>query len=107
MGHKQLARWNGISPRDTLSPGQTLVIWSRVGKNAQIAETIAVPDTGPLFDSQSAVRYRVRKGDSLSHIAQRFNVSVSDLKRWNKLPGKYLQPGQRLKLYVDVTQQTL
>lgn len=107
VGHKQLARWNGISPRDTLSPGQTLVIWSRAGKNAQIAETITVPDTGPLFDSQSTVRYRVRKGDSLSHIAQRFNVSVSDLKKWNKLPGKYLQPGQRLKLYVDVTQQTL
>ncbi|MEW8289742.1 MAG: LysM peptidoglycan-binding domain-containing protein [Candidatus Thiodiazotropha endolucinida] len=40
-------------------------------------------------------------------MAQRFKVSVADLKRWNTLGSKYLQPGQRLKLYVDVTEQTL
>ena len=34
-------------------------------------------------------------------------TTVSDLKRWNTLDGKYLQPGQRLKLSVDVTEQTL
>jgi membrane-bound lytic murein transglycosylase D len=31
---------------------------------------------------------------------------VSDLRKWNGLrEGAYLQPGQRLKLYVDVTRQ--
>jgi membrane-bound lytic murein transglycosylase D len=50
------------------------------------------------------VRYTVRKGDSLWHIARRFGVSTTDLVRWNKLSrDKYLQPGQRLTLYVDVT----
>ncbi len=56
---------------------------------------------------QSSVSYKVRKGDSLSRIAQRFSVSVPELKKWNKLPKKYLKPGQRIKLYVDVTEQTL
>jgi membrane-bound lytic murein transglycosylase D len=32
-------------------------------------------------------------------------VSVNDLHRWNSLSGKYLKPGQHLKLYVDVTEQ--
>ena len=42
-----------------------------------------------------------------SRISSRFKVSVSDLRRWNALPkNKYLQPGKRLKLYVDVTRQT-
>jgi membrane-bound lytic murein transglycosylase D len=49
----------------------------------------------------------VHKGDSLSRIADRFNVTVSDLRRWNTLSeGRYLQPGQHIKLYVDVTRQT-
>jgi membrane-bound lytic murein transglycosylase D len=53
------------------------------------------------------VHYRVRSGDSLYRIAQKFSVSISDLRRWNKLSGgKYLQPGQHLKLYVDVTRLT-
>ena len=45
--------------------------------------------------------YRVRRGDSLYRIAGKFNVSVNDIIAWNALdPGDYLQPGQRLTLYV-------
>ncbi len=45
--------------------------------------------------------YRVREGDSLYRIADRFNVTIDDIINWNSLdPGKYLQPGQRLTLYV-------
>lgn len=45
--------------------------------------------------------YRVRRGDSLHRIADKFNVSINDLIAWNSLdPRKYLQPGQKLKLYV-------
>ena len=51
------------------------------------------------------VDYTVRSGDSLYLISKKFNVSINDLRRWNNLSkGKYLQPGQNLKLYVDVTQ---
>ena len=45
--------------------------------------------------------YRVRSGDSLYVIAGKFNVSINDIVTWNALdPGKYLQPGQKLTLYV-------
>lgn len=45
--------------------------------------------------------YRVRKGDSLYGIAVRFDVTIDDIIAWNSLdPGAYLQPGQRLTLYV-------
>ncbi|MFK7978154.1 MAG: transglycosylase SLT domain-containing protein [Halioglobus sp.] len=45
--------------------------------------------------------YRVRRGDSLSRIAGKFKVSIREIIAWNALdPGKYLQPGQTLKLYV-------
>ena len=106
ISHKALARWNGMSPRDTLQLGQTLVIWKQ--KSADDKRLAALNlDTSPPLNTRSKLRYRVRKGDSLSRIAQRFNVSVSDLRRWNTLDSGYLQPGQRIELFVDVTEQTL
>ena len=50
------------------------------------------------------ITYKVRRGDSFARIADKFNVSIKDIERWNSLNRKkYLQPGQRLKLSVDVT----
>jgi membrane-bound lytic murein transglycosylase D len=52
-------------------------------------------------DKPRARGYRVRRGDSLYRIAGKFNVSISDIIDWNALdPDKYLQPGQRLTLYL-------
>ncbi|AKH22121.1 lytic transglycosylase [Sedimenticola thiotaurini] len=106
VNHRALARWNGMSPRDTLRPGQQLVIWQQTNKGQQNAAQL-VPTLSPPVNTRSSLRYRVRKGDSLALIAQRFNVSVSDLRKWNTLDDRYLQPGQRLQLFVDVTEQTL
>jgi len=105
VSHRKLAKWNGMAPGDTLQLGQELVIWSQ---SKTIQPDIQIPniDQTP-FNSQSTISYRVRKGDSLARIAQRFNVRIADLRRWNRLPSKYLQPGQRIKLYVDITAQTL
>jgi peptidoglycan lytic transglycosylase D len=53
-------------------------------------------------DEPSRRGYRVRQGDSLYRIAGKFNVSVNDIIAWNSLnPGDYLQPGQKLTLYVS------
>jgi len=95
-----LAKWNGIAPIDTLSVGQKLVVWTRKG----VSQTVSVNQTRP-SNALHALRYTVRKGDSLYLIANRFNIRVADIKRWNRV-GKYLQPGQKLKLYVDITSQS-
>lgn len=47
--------------------------------------------------------YKVRKGDSLSEIATRYNVSVAELKRWNNLTSNNINVGQTLKLYSNET----
>ncbi|MEW8078081.1 MAG: LysM peptidoglycan-binding domain-containing protein [Candidatus Thiodiazotropha endolucinida] len=102
VSHRKLAAWNGMAPGDPLKPGQKLVIWVKKAPASELSLLNLQPS-----GTQSRLHYRVRRGDSLSRIAQRFKVSVADLKRWNTLGSKYLQPGQRLKLYVDVTEQTL
>jgi membrane-bound lytic murein transglycosylase D len=44
----------------------------------------------------------VRSGDNLSTIAQRFSVTVKQIQTWNQALKKYLQPGQKLTLFVNV-----
>lgn len=42
--------------------------------------------------------YRVRHGDTLITIADRFGVSLRDLRRWNHLEGYRVEPGRRLRV---------
>ncbi|MET0050682.1 MAG: LysM peptidoglycan-binding domain-containing protein [Candidatus Thiodiazotropha sp.] len=103
VSYKKLAAWNGMAPGDPLKTGQKLVIWV---KPASSKGKVSMIDLQPSA-IQSRLHYKVRPGDSLSRIAERFKVSVNDLKRWNTLDDKYLRPGQSINLYVDVTEQTL
>ena len=96
---RALAKWNGMAPIDTLRVGQKLVLWTK-----GTTQTVSISQTRP-SNALHTLRYTVRKGDSLYRIADRFNISVADIKRWNRV-GKYLQPGQKLKLYVDITSQS-
>jgi len=94
---RKLASWNGMAPGDPLRVGQKLVVW------------VNQPSSGSLHPGSQArpIHYTVKKGDSLARISSRFKVTVTDLRKWNALrKDRYLQPGQRLKLYVDVTRQT-
>ena len=42
--------------------------------------------------------YRVKKGDTLSHIAGKYRVSVRKLKNLNNLRGSLIRVGQRLRV---------
>jgi len=45
------------------------------------------------------IRYRVRSGDYLGKIAERYGVGVSQIKKWNGLKSNNLRVGQRLTIY--------
>lgn len=93
---RQLAKWNGMAPKDVLRPGRDLVIWT------EDPVTVASLDSSRKSITRK-VGYRVRKGDSLARIADKFDIKISDITRWNSLDKrKYLQPGQSLTLYVNV-----
>ncbi|MEZ8144105.1 LysM peptidoglycan-binding domain-containing protein [Enterovibrio sp. FF113] len=88
VSHGELARWNGMSPKDPLRIGQDLVVWKKGEDGARIR----------------TIFYKIREGDSLSSIASRYGVSVTDLVKWNALKkSAYIKPGQKLKLHIDVT----
>ncbi len=51
------------------------------------------------FTMDSGIRYRVKNGDYLGKIAEKFGVRVRDIKRWNNLRTHRLKIGQRLRIY--------
>jgi len=50
------------------------------------------------------VSYRVQRGDSLEGIADRFDVSVAQLKKWNHIRGASVARGSRLRIYAGGAQ---
>jgi len=95
---RDLASWNAMAPGDVLSIGRELVVWSSAAVGAPAANTNRI----------RRLTYTVRRGDSLSRISTRFRVSVAELLQWNNdlSADGYLQPGQRLTVYVDITEQS-
>ncbi|WP_417765844.1 LysM peptidoglycan-binding domain-containing protein [Spongiibacter tropicus] len=89
----QLIRWNRLDQGALIKPGQQLSIWTNASAPSGIVRKVG---------------YKVRNGDSLSAIASRFKLKVADILEWNGIGrSSYLQPGQSLTLYVDVTRADL
>jgi membrane-bound lytic murein transglycosylase D len=82
-----LRQANGLTT-DVLQIGQTLVVEHAAA--IEVAENLR------------RLSYRVRRGDSLYLIAEKFDLRIRDITRWNKISrNEYLQPGQRLTLFIN------
>jgi len=98
IGMRELAKWNGMGTAEILHPGTELLIFK-----SPVAGSIArSPSRSEVIRK---VNYRVREGESLSLIANKFNLSINNIKQWNQdlHTRKYIQPGDKITLYVDVT----
>ena len=82
-----IRRVNGLKT-DVLQIGQQLRVNNSVGT--------AVPE------NLRKLSYKVRRGDSLYLIAEKFDLTIRDITRWNKISrNEFLQPGQRLTLFIN------
>jgi membrane-bound lytic murein transglycosylase D len=88
----ELAASNGIDTQTRLALGTRLTVPAASGSYTRVA---AAAET-------TRVTYRVQRGDTLSQIAERFQVTIRQLMGWNDLRSpRSLRAGQRLILYVD------
>lgn len=56
----------------------------------------ATPATKPMVTNTQVVRYTIRRGDSLSAIANRYGITLEDLKSYNRLPNNVAPLGKVL-----------
>jgi LysM repeat protein len=69
---------------------------TREGNVAADPKSAAVSATAP---AGKPTVYRVKIGETLSTIAERYNVTTRDIAQWNNLRGSYIKPGMDLKIY--------
>lgn len=70
-------------------------------KPFQIVRPIVPQDSVNTYQrlAQAKVRYyRVKRGDNLSTIAQKYDVAVDDLKKWNNIKGNQVAYGKNLRV---------
>jgi membrane-bound lytic murein transglycosylase D len=77
---------NGLTSRQTIHPGQRLVIPD--------GSAPAAPTAHP----QNQTVYRVRTGDTLYNIARKFGTTVDALRRANGIRGSRIYPGDMIKI---------
>lgn len=93
---KDIAQWNKLTLASALTPGQKLII-----KGDEQLATSSSSESNPF----RLIHYTVKSGDSLMRISRKFNVSLTDLRKWNsETTGKPLRPGQKIKILVDNSQ---
>jgi len=79
-----IAEANNLERGAALDPGEKLII----------------PATQPQSEAKRRlVSYRVRKGDTLGGIADRFSVDIGDVRKWNRMKSNHVRRGMVLRIY--------
>jgi peptidoglycan lytic transglycosylase D len=87
-----LSSWNNLHPEKKLMPGDQLRI--RINPSPE-------PLNGYEKKGVKEIIHVVREGESLWSIAQKYNVTIEEIRNWNSLNGEdRIYPSDRLKLKV-------
>lgn len=78
---EEIAEVNGFAPGTAVETGDELVI--------PVATVASV---------SRPQRYTPRRGETLTAIADRFNITVADLRRWNHLSSNNIRPGRSIEV---------
>jgi membrane-bound lytic murein transglycosylase D len=113
-----LAEWNGMERTGNVKIGQRLRLFEdgklaardRAKNDTKSSRLAARDDEGasskrrrPTTTTSRFETYQVRKGESLTAIADRYGISVDDLRAWNDktTSGRHLAAGTKLKIYSE------
>lgn len=68
-----------------------------------IASADSADNTFRKKSSVTTKTHLVKRGDNLGEIANKYDVSIADLRKWNRIKGNNIMAGQRLKIQKTVT----
>lgn len=95
-----LKGWNGIGRKGLIKSGQNLKIMSTASPkepaSLQLADSLAGDPSKPRL-----IVHAVRRGDTLWKLAQRYGVTVAQIKEWNRLHSNALRPNQKIRIFAS------
>jgi membrane-bound lytic murein transglycosylase D len=93
----RIAKANDITSHRRLRRGKTLVIPI---SGAYVRYARAEKGRGSGSSSKGHIRHRVKEGETAGHIAERYGVTVAQIRRWNGLNRRsFIREGQTLKIH--------
>ena len=104
-----IRNWNNISYTTTIRVGQSLTIYVPEDKKEFYAsldtqfpiEKTTTSQNTVQKNTSSFVYHRIRRGETLNSIANKYNVTIISLREWNDLSGNKIYAGRNLKIYTD------
>ena len=70
------------------------------GAELSAGDKLIIPAVQPVSETKSRlVQYRVRKGDTLGGIADRYSVTTENIQKWNHLKAARVSRGMMLRIY--------
>lgn len=96
---RELREWNDLVGNKIIA-GRNLKIYSDGGPK-NISSDLSNTNNSNLY------RYKVKRGDTIGEIAERFGVSSSMIRKWNNIRGSKIIAGKTLKIYSSTNTSTL
>ncbi len=91
-----LKSWNKLRT-SRINAGDVLEVYAPDQTEEPAVEQVKKKKTISAVPSKP-ISYVVRRGDTLEKIAERYSISIPDLKKWNDLKNTRLTVGQKLKI---------
>lgn len=97
---KQLKQWNKLKS-DVAFKGQRLRVSALAEQSSLQSNSQSVPKM-----TKTTITHKVRSGDTLSDIAQKYGASMNAIRQTNKLRNSNIYIGQRLKIVTNRVAQS-
>ncbi len=89
---RMIRKWNNLKSNKIIA-GQTLKIYT-----SEPVNSIVENNSG---SNSNVSYYKIKRGDVIGQIAEKFKVSVDDIKSWNNLSSNKIIAGKTLKIYTS------
>ena len=103
----QLQQWNNIPNPNQIYIGQILNIYTNTSNstnNSLSNTTKSNSNSSNKHSNSSYTAYTVQGGNTLSGIAYKYGVTISQLQQWNNIPNpNQIYVGQTLKIYINTS----
>ena len=98
-GIQTIAKRYGLSVKQIMASNSLKSPRVKVGQSLSIESTSrTIIRTASNNQAGKKKTYVVKRGDTLHSIAEKFDVTLIEIKRWNKNVNSYIQPGDKLTI---------
>ncbi|MGE5856714.1 MAG: LysM peptidoglycan-binding domain-containing protein, partial [Syntrophaceae bacterium] len=96
---KAILSANGLKSESQVTEGRTLKIPAKQREaQTQVASGKKGKGKKKAAAEPAVIKYTVKKGETLTQIAKRYNTSTAEIKKMNSISGTQLKSGQVLKI---------